>query len=93
MTRPRGSKERGEEKPLTEVELELMTILWKLGEGSVAEVILQLPKQRQLAYTSVSTILRLVDRQMPNPFRTTQWRSCRYRSRRSMFARARFALI
>ena len=61
MTRPRGSKERGEEKPLTEVELELMTILWKLGEGSVAEVILQLPKQRQLAYTSVSTILRILE--------------------------------
>jgi predicted transcriptional regulator len=27
------------EKMLTDTELELMTILWKLGEGSVADVI------------------------------------------------------
>jgi len=49
------------DKLLTEVELELMTILWRLGEGSVAEVIEQLPKGRDLAYTSVSTILRILE--------------------------------
>lgn len=54
------SKE-AETKLLTETELELMTILWKLGEGSVAEVIDQLPKERNLAYTSVSTILRILE--------------------------------
>jgi len=48
-------------KPLTETELELMTILWKLEEGSVADVIEQLPKERDLAYTSVSTILRILE--------------------------------
>lgn len=48
-------------KLLTETELELMTILWKLGEGSVADVIDQLPKERELAYTSVSTILRILE--------------------------------
>jgi predicted transcriptional regulator len=48
-------------KMLTETELELMTILWKLGEGSVAEVIEGLPKERDLAYTSVSTILRILE--------------------------------
>lgn len=48
-------------KLLTETELELMTILWKLGEGSVADVITQLPPQRELAYTSVSTILRILE--------------------------------
>lgn len=49
------------EKLLTEVELELMTILWRLGEGTVAEVIELLPKERDLAYTSVSTILRILE--------------------------------
>ncbi|MGZ3693853.1 MAG: BlaI/MecI/CopY family transcriptional regulator [Bdellovibrionota bacterium] len=50
-----------EEKMLTEVELELMNILWKLEEGSVNDVIAQLPKGRALAYTSVSTILRILE--------------------------------
>jgi predicted transcriptional regulator len=49
------------EKLLTEVELELMNILWKLGEGGVSEVIESLPKERDLAYTSVSTILRILE--------------------------------
>lgn len=46
---------------LTDVELELMTILWKITEGSVADVIEQLPPSRDLAYTSVSTILRILE--------------------------------
>jgi predicted transcriptional regulator len=50
-----------EEKLLTEVELELMTILWRLGEGSVAAVLEELPKGRDLAYTSVSTMLRILE--------------------------------
>jgi predicted transcriptional regulator len=49
------------EKLLTEVELELMAILWKLGEGSVNDVIAALPKGRDLAYTSVSTMLRILE--------------------------------
>jgi predicted transcriptional regulator len=48
-------------KMLTEVELELMTILWKLGEGSVSDVIEKLPEERDLAYTSVSTMLRILE--------------------------------
>src|SRR5262245_31166008 len=54
-------KQREEAKLLTETELELMTILWKLGEGSVNDVIAQLPPERDLAYTSVSTILRILE--------------------------------
>jgi len=50
-----------EKRPLTEVELELMTILWRIKEGSVAQVITALPKGRDLAYTSVSTILRILE--------------------------------
>ena len=37
-----------EQKMLTEVELELMTILWRLNEASVAEVITELPRDRKL---------------------------------------------
>lgn len=50
-----------EEKLLTEAETELMSILWKLGEGSVADVMESLPKGRDLAYTSVSTFLRILE--------------------------------
>ncbi len=46
---------------LTDVELELMTILWKRGEGGVHDVLQALPKGRELAYTSVSTILRILE--------------------------------
>lgn len=52
---------RNEDKMLTEAELELMAVLWKLGEGSVAEVIEQLPKSRKQAYTTISTILRILE--------------------------------
>lgn len=48
-------------KALTEVELELMNILWKKGEGTVNDVLAELPKNRKLAYTSVSTILRILE--------------------------------
>lgn len=54
-------KEKLPIKLLTVVELELMTILWRLKEGSVADVLAQLPKDRDLAYTSVSTILRILE--------------------------------
>lgn len=50
-----------ESKLLTETELELMSILWKLGQGSVNEVLAELPQERDLAYTSVSTILRILE--------------------------------
>jgi predicted transcriptional regulator len=45
---------------LTPVEHELMEILWALDGGTVREVIAALPSARQLAYTSVSTILRIL---------------------------------
>ncbi len=55
------SKSSTPEKLLTEAELELMSILWRIGEGSVADVIGNLPEGRDLAYTSVSTILRILE--------------------------------
>ena len=57
----KNSSERQKSKLLTDVELELMTILWRLGEGSVASVMVELPEGRDLAYTSVSTILRILE--------------------------------
>lgn len=53
--------EKNDSKLLTDTELELMTILWRLGEGSVSQVMTQLSEQRNLAYTSVSTILRILE--------------------------------
>jgi predicted transcriptional regulator len=55
------AKNKKPEKLLTEVETELMTILWKLGEGTVNDVIAALPGERKLAYTSVSTMLRILE--------------------------------
>lgn len=46
---------------LTEVELEFMNELWTLGEGSVRDVLGALPDDRNLAYTSGATILRILD--------------------------------
>ena len=46
---------------LTEVELEMMGVLWDLEEGSVSDVLQKLPATRKLAYTSVSTMLRILE--------------------------------
>lgn len=57
----KSKAKEAEGKLLTETELELMVILWKLEEGSVSEVMEHLSKERDLAYTSVSTILRILE--------------------------------
>lgn len=49
------------EKLLTDTELELMTILWNISEGTVTDVMGNLDESRRLAYTSVSTILRILE--------------------------------
>lgn len=46
---------------LTEVELEFMNELWALGEGTVRAVLKKLPEDRELAYTSGATILRILE--------------------------------
>ncbi|WP_071900666.1 BlaI/MecI/CopY family transcriptional regulator [Cystobacter ferrugineus] len=48
-------------RPLTPVELELMQIVWRHDEVSVADVLEALPPERKLAYTSVSTVLRILE--------------------------------
>jgi predicted transcriptional regulator len=49
-----------EQYQLTPVEHELMEILWLIKEGTVHDVMAYLPKNRNLAYTSVSTMLRIL---------------------------------
>lgn len=46
---------------LTEVELEFMTLLWEHGDGTVRDVLSNLDKERDLAYTSAATILRILE--------------------------------
>lgn len=50
-----------EERALTEGESELMEALWRLGEGTVREVLEALPPERALAYTSVATFLKILE--------------------------------
>lgn len=46
---------------LTEVELEFMTLLWEHGNGSVRDVLANMEPDRDLAYTSAATILRILE--------------------------------
>ena len=48
-------------KELTSVELEMMNVIWRIGPCSVAQVREQLRAQRELAYTSISTIVRILE--------------------------------
>ena len=54
-------REKKKSELLTEVELEFMSELWTLGEGTVRDVLDQLPEDRNLAYTSAATILRILE--------------------------------
>lgn len=60
---PRMSQKKKSDiqKPLTEVELELMTLIWDMGECTVKEVQNRLPKERDLAYTSVATMMKILE--------------------------------
>lgn len=49
------------QKPLTATELEMMNVIWRIGPCTVAQVQEQLKPQRELAYTSVSTIVRILE--------------------------------
>jgi predicted transcriptional regulator len=45
---------------LTKLELELMQVIWRLGSGTVSDVQAELP--RPLAYTTVQTMLNILER-------------------------------
>jgi predicted transcriptional regulator len=55
-------KERSGDRLLTEVELELMTIIWSQGRATtVKEVADALPRSRPLAYTSVASVMKILE--------------------------------
>jgi predicted transcriptional regulator len=55
-------KDREPAKLLTDVELELMQVLWDRGEAPVRDVMEALPKDRRLAYTTVATVLKVLEK-------------------------------
>lgn len=46
---------------LTDVELRLMNVLWEQGPSTVSEVQKALPKKERAAYTTVLTMLRILE--------------------------------
>ena len=57
-----SSKHNAAKIRLTDVELELMLILWQLGEASIKDILSHLPASRPMAYTSASTIVRILEK-------------------------------
>lgn len=47
---------------LTEAELRLMKILWERGESAVTDMVEALPRKEAIAYTSVLTTIRILER-------------------------------
>ena len=50
-----------QKKRLTDVELEMMNIIWRIGPCTVNQIIESLPAGRDLAYTTVSTMIRILE--------------------------------
>ncbi|NIZ61765.1 transcriptional regulator [Sedimentitalea sp. CY04] len=46
---------------LTEVELEFMTVVWETGGGTVRDLLAELNKLQERAYTSVATVLKIME--------------------------------
>lgn len=46
---------------LTGVELELMNIIWGINKATIKEVVSHLPKGRDLAYTTVATVIKVLE--------------------------------
>lgn len=46
---------------LTDVELEFMIALWDIGSGSVRDIMAALDEQKPRAYTSVATVMKILD--------------------------------
>ena len=47
---------------LTEAELRLMDVLWQIGPATVQHVLESLPKKQPLAYNSVLTTIRILEK-------------------------------
>jgi len=46
---------------LTRFEIEVMEVLWGLGNGSIREIHERLPEHKQVAYTTVQTVVRRLE--------------------------------
>jgi predicted transcriptional regulator len=52
---------RTKSKTLTEQELEIMKVVWKLGTVKVRDVYEELLKRRKIAYTTVMTMMNILE--------------------------------
>jgi BlaI family penicillinase repressor len=52
---------RRKTKTLTEQELEIMKVIWERGEATVRDVVAALSEQRQIAYTTVMTMMNILE--------------------------------
>lgn len=59
MTR---KKHQSPDRILTEVELELMRIIWESAPVTVRDVVEALPRERKLAYTTVATVMKILEK-------------------------------
>ena len=53
---------RSKSATLTEAELRIMNVLWEQGSATVHEVLQALPAKPALAYNSVLTIIRILEK-------------------------------
>ncbi|KTC87625.1 MULTISPECIES: BlaI/MecI/CopY family transcriptional regulator [Legionella] len=61
MSTKKGSNAFTHDRLLTEVELELMNIIWSLNKVTIKEIVSHLPKERPLAYTTVATVVKVLE--------------------------------
>lgn len=73
---------KAEQTPLTPAELEIMRVVWKRGEVTVRDVYETLREQRRLAYTTVLTMMKVLE-QKGHLRRRTRERAHVYRPTRT----------
>lgn len=61
MSIKRGENTFAHDRLLTEVELELMNIIWSLNKVTIKEVVAHLSQERPLAYTTVATVVKVLE--------------------------------
>lgn len=52
---------RRKTKTLTDQELQIMKVIWERGEATVRDVVAALSEQRQIAYTTVMTMMNILE--------------------------------
>lgn len=61
MSAKKGTQAVAHDRLLTEVELELMNIIWSLNQVTIKDVVSHLSKERPLAYTTVATVIKVLE--------------------------------